>query len=84
LQAVRDLQRQFAALNVPLATAALQFAHRHPAASSVLIATANVPQLDANMHSLSVPLSPPALARLEAIIAAGSTIAKTSEKDASY
>jgi hypothetical protein len=50
----------------------------------VLIATANVTQLDANMQGLSVPLSPSAVALLEAIIAAGSTIAKTSEKDASY
>lgn len=39
--------------NVPLATAALRFAHRHPAAASVLLGTADAGMLRRNLAALS-------------------------------
>ncbi|TNJ40818.1 aldo/keto reductase [Phaeobacter sp. B1627] len=65
LERVGALQRQSEALGVPLATAALHFAMRHPAAASVLLGTARPQSLTRNLKALraSVP------AGLEALFA---------------
>lgn len=64
LDGVADLQRRAEAQGVPLATAALHFAHRHPAASSILLGTANPGTLRRNLQALAQPLPDEALAQI--------------------
>lgn len=52
LDRVAELQRRAEAQGVPLATAALHFARRHPAAASVLLGTANRQTLQRNLEAL--------------------------------
>lgn len=52
LAAVGDLQANAEYLGIPLATAALQFAKRHPLAKSVLIGTAEASMLARNLEAL--------------------------------
>ena len=56
LERVRILQRQFDALDVPLPTAALHFAHRHPDVASVLLGTAKVSSLERNLAAFAQEL----------------------------
>ncbi|NIZ12604.1 aldo/keto reductase [Phaeobacter sp. HF9A] len=56
LDRVRDLQDQAAGYGLPLATAALHFAIRHPSAASVLLGTAKPSSLTRNLDALSHPL----------------------------
>lgn len=56
LDRVAELQRQSAAGGVPLATAALHFAVRHPAVASVLLGTAEAAMLRRNLAALEAPL----------------------------
>lgn len=53
---VAELQRRAEAQGVPLATAALHFAHRHPAATSILLGTAKPRTLRRNLDALAQPL----------------------------
>jgi D-threo-aldose 1-dehydrogenase len=53
LDRVRALQADADALGVPLATLALQFAHRHQAASSVLLGVAEPALLRSNLDALT-------------------------------
>ncbi|WP_323767848.1 aldo/keto reductase [Marinovum sp.] len=53
---VAALQAQAEALGVPLATAALQFAMRHPATASVLLGTAKPGSLARNLDALAAPV----------------------------
>ncbi|MEM8974707.1 MAG: aldo/keto reductase [Pseudomonadota bacterium] len=53
LEAVRKLEEKSAEFGIPLATAALQFAKRHPLASSVLIGTAKATSLKRNVEALA-------------------------------
>ncbi|WP_367186992.1 aldo/keto reductase [Roseibium sp.] len=53
LEKVIVLKRQFEALAVPLPTAALHFARRHPSAASVLMGTAKVSSLERNLVALA-------------------------------
>lgn len=50
-----ELQRRAEAAGVPLATAALQFAMRHPLTASVLIGTTQVSSLDRNLAAANAP-----------------------------
>jgi len=65
LTRVTSLQAEAEALNVPLATAALQFALRHPAAASVLLGTAKPASLTRNLEAAREPMP----AGLEALFA---------------
>ncbi|NPD14885.1 aldo/keto reductase [Xinfangfangia sp. D13-10-4-6] len=58
------LQARADAAGIPLATAALHFALRHPLAASVLIGTSQVSSLDRNMAAATTPLPPAAGAAL--------------------
>ncbi|MGI9368525.1 MAG: aldo/keto reductase [Ruegeria sp.] len=49
---VTELESKARALNIPLATAALHFAHRHPLAASVLLGTAKTSSLRRNLAGL--------------------------------
>lgn len=53
LAKVRALKAKTDAIGVPLATAALHFAHRHLDVASVLLGTAKVSSLDRNLAALS-------------------------------
>jgi D-threo-aldose 1-dehydrogenase len=53
LTRVRALQEQAEANGVPLATAALHFAHSHPASASVLLGTAKISSLERNLAALA-------------------------------
>ncbi|AZV77054.1 aldo/keto reductase [Parasedimentitalea marina] len=55
LAKVTELQRRADAVGVPLATAALRFAVRHPAAASVLLGTAKSKSLTRNLDALDAP-----------------------------
>ncbi|WP_417524920.1 aldo/keto reductase [Marinovum sp.] len=56
LDRVAELRAQSEALGVPLATAALHFAMRHPAAASVLLGTAKPSSLMRNLDALATPV----------------------------
>lgn len=56
LDRVAELQAQADCLGIPLATAALHFAHRHSAAASVLLGTANPRTLERNLVALQQEL----------------------------
>lgn len=56
LDQVKALQSVAESHGIPLATAALHFAIRHPAAASVLLGTANPSTLRRNLDALSQPL----------------------------
>lgn len=56
LDRVAALQSRAEAAGLPLATAALQFAARHPMAASVLLGTAKTASLDRNLAALATPL----------------------------
>ena len=56
LDRVAELQRRAEAQGVPLATAALHFAYRHPAATSILLGTAKPATLRRNLDALAQPL----------------------------
>lgn len=56
LDRVAELQARAEAAGVPLATAALQFAMRHPAAVSVLLGTAKPSSLTRNLQALAAPV----------------------------
>lgn len=62
LQAVTVLEEQARKVGLTLAEAALQFALRHPAASSVLLGTGKVRSLDRNLLAASKTLEGDALA----------------------
>ncbi|MEP2704028.1 MAG: aldo/keto reductase [Roseibium sp.] len=53
LEQVRKLQQQTEALGVPLATAALHFAHSYPKVASVLLGTSKVSSLERNLAALA-------------------------------
>ncbi|WP_417818541.1 aldo/keto reductase [Tritonibacter scottomollicae] len=53
---VRALEARAADFGVPLATAALQFAIRHPAVASVLLGTAKPASLQRNLEALAAPV----------------------------
>jgi D-threo-aldose 1-dehydrogenase len=55
---VTVLQTRAAAIGMPLASAALHFARRHPVAASVLLGTANAGTLERNIAALELPVSP--------------------------
>ncbi|QDA36527.1 aldo/keto reductase (plasmid) [Paracoccus liaowanqingii] len=57
LDRVAELQDQAAAQGIPLATAALRFARDHPAATAVLLGTANPATLRRNLEALRQPRS---------------------------
>jgi D-threo-aldose 1-dehydrogenase len=63
LARVTDLQTRAAALGLPLASAALHFAKRHPAAASVLLGTAKPASLMRNLDALAqeIPVEAEAL-----------------------
>ncbi len=63
LTKVTALNAQTDAFGVPLANAALHFAHRYPGVASVLLGTAKVSSLKRNLEALSVDI-PSACARL--------------------
>lgn len=56
LYRVAELQRRAEAQGVPLATAALHFAHSHPAVTSILLGTAKPATLRRNLDALAQPL----------------------------
>lgn len=56
LDRVRALEARAAELDLPLATAALHFAIRHPAAASVLLGTAKPASLQRNLEALAAPV----------------------------
>lgn len=56
LDRVAGLQARAEAAGVPLATAALQFAMRHPATASVLLGTAKPGSLTRNLEALAAPM----------------------------
>lgn len=55
LDRVRALEARAAELGLPLATAALHFAIRHPAAASVLLGTAKPTSLQRSLEALAIP-----------------------------
>lgn len=61
---VARLQHRSEAAGIPLATAALHFAHRHPAATSILLGTANPRSLQRNLDALARPVPDAALAQI--------------------
>lgn len=65
LDRVAELQSRAEAAGVPLATAAMQFAMRHPAAASVLLGTAKPSSLTRNLQALRAPVPP----QLDALLA---------------
>ncbi|WP_140848724.1 aldo/keto reductase [Paracoccus sp. FO-3] len=58
LARTEDLRRRAESVGVPLATAALQFAMRHPLAASVLIGTTQVSSLNRNLAAATTPWPP--------------------------
>lgn len=68
LDRVAVLQDIAAQAGVPLATLALQFARRHPAASSVLLGTAKPATLRRNLDALEQDLTPQAQAILAKVM----------------
>jgi len=56
IEQVTDLQRKTETLGIPLATAALHYAHSHPAAASVLIGTGKISSLKRNLAALETPI----------------------------
>lgn len=64
LDRVAELQRRAEAQGVPLATAALHFAHRHPAATSILLGTAKPRTLQRNLDALAQPLPDETLSQI--------------------
>ncbi len=56
LERVSKLQKDAEALGMPLATAALQFALRHPATASVLLGTSKASSLTRNLDALKAPV----------------------------
>ena len=68
LERVAELQAEAGLLGLSLATAALHFAHRHPAAASVLLGTANPRTLERNLHALRQELPAGADALLSQVV----------------
>ncbi|MEE9389198.1 MAG: aldo/keto reductase [Paracoccaceae bacterium] len=56
LKQVTSLQQRAEALGLPIATAALQFAKRHPLVASILLGTANPKSLTRNLVGLETPV----------------------------
>ena len=55
MEQVAQLQARTDHIGVPLATVAMQYARRHPAAASVLLGTGKVSSLKRNLNALDVP-----------------------------
>ncbi|SMR83956.1 D-threo-aldose 1-dehydrogenase [Aliiroseovarius halocynthiae] len=55
MEQVAQLQSRADEIGVPLATVAMQYARRHPAAASVLLGTGKVSSLKRNLDALDVP-----------------------------
>jgi len=59
------------AAGISLPRAALQFPLRHPAVASVVVGLSTVPQIDAAVEHLQVPIDDEVWARLDAVVHEG-------------